>query len=99
MTAAIESAAGVVTLSRPRALNALTTAMRARIAEAFAAWARDPQVYAAVIVSATDRAFCAGGDVREMAECGRRDAGKGAPPAAEIRSTGSSTASPSRQCC
>src|SRR6185295_1889291 len=76
MTAAIEGAAGVVTLSRPRALNALTTAMRARIAEAFAAWARDPRVYAAVIVSATDRAFCAGGDVREMAECGRRDAGE-----------------------
>ena len=45
--------------------------MRARMAQAFAAWARDPQVYAAVIVSATDRAFCAGGDVREMVECGR----------------------------
>jgi enoyl-CoA hydratase len=65
-------AAGVVTLNRPQALNALTAAMRTRIAEAFAAWARDPQVYAAVIVSATDRAFCAGGDVREMVECGRR---------------------------
>ena len=67
----IEGAAGVVTLNRPRALNALTTAMRAEIAAAFAAWARDPQVYAAVIVSATDRAFCAGGDVREMVEWGK----------------------------
>jgi enoyl-CoA hydratase len=70
--AAVEGAAGVVTLNRPRALNALTSAMRTRIGEAFAAWARDPQVYAAAIVSATDRAFCAGGDVREMVECGRR---------------------------
>jgi enoyl-CoA hydratase len=67
----IEGAAGVVTLDRPNALNALTTAMRAGISAAFAAWTRDPQVYAAVIVSATDRAFCAGGDVREMAEWGK----------------------------
>ena len=67
----LEGAAGVVTLNRPRALNALTTAMRAKIAAAFAAWARNPQVYAAVIVSATDRAFCAGGDVREMVEWGK----------------------------
>ncbi len=69
----IEGAAGIVTLDRPGALNALTAAMRAAIADAFAAWARDPQVYAVVVVSATDRAFCAGGDVREMVECGRRD--------------------------
>jgi enoyl-CoA hydratase len=67
----IEGAAGIVTLDRPRALNALTTAMRAEISAAFAAWTRDPQVYAAVIVSATDRAFCAGGDVREMVEWGK----------------------------
>lgn len=67
----IEGAAGIVMLDRPRALNALTTAMRAEIAAAFAAWARDPQVYAAVIVSATDRAFCAGGDVREMVDWGK----------------------------
>jgi len=67
----LEGAAGIVTLNRPRALNALTAAMRAQIAAAFAAWARDPQVYAAVILSATDRAFCAGGDVREMVEWGK----------------------------
>jgi enoyl-CoA hydratase len=72
LTAAIEGAAGVVTIDRPRALNALTSAMRARIGAAFAAWKNDPQVYAAVIQSATERAFCAGGDVREMVECGRR---------------------------
>jgi enoyl-CoA hydratase len=68
---AVEGSAGVVTLDRPRALNALTTAMRGEIAAAFKAWARDPQVYAALIVSATDRAFCAGGDVREMVDWGR----------------------------
>jgi enoyl-CoA hydratase len=75
IAAAIEGAAGVITLDRPRALNALTAAMRATISEAFAAWSRDPQVYAAVIHSSSDRAFCAGGDVREMVACGRRDLG------------------------
>jgi enoyl-CoA hydratase len=73
IAAGIEGAAGIVMLDRPRALNALTAAMRSTIAEAFAGWAGDAQVYAAVIVSANDRAFCAGGDVREMAECGRHD--------------------------
>jgi enoyl-CoA hydratase len=71
VSARIEGAAGLVTLDRPRALNALTTAMRAEIAAAFAAWARDPQIYVAAIVSANDRAFCAGGDVREMVALGR----------------------------
>lgn len=71
ITADVVGAAGVVTLDRPRALNALTTGMRARIAAAFSDWARNPQVYAAAIVSNSDRAFCAGGDVREMVAWGR----------------------------
>lgn len=66
-----DNAAGLVTLDRPEALNALDTAMRAAMAAAFPPWARDPQIYAVVISSANDRAFCAGGDVREMAEWGR----------------------------
>jgi len=71
ITIAAEGCAGVVSLTRPRALNALTTAMRAEIAGGFARWGRDPQIYAAIISSATDRAFCAGGDIREIAEWGR----------------------------
>jgi enoyl-CoA hydratase len=71
ITAQVVGSAGVVRLDRPRALNALTTAMRAEIATAFADWARNPQVYAAAIVSNSDRAFCAGGDVREMVAWGR----------------------------
>jgi enoyl-CoA hydratase len=66
-----DGAAGLVTLNRPAALNALTTAMRAGIAEAFPRWARDPQIYAVVIASASDRAFCAGGDVKETTQWGR----------------------------
>jgi enoyl-CoA hydratase len=66
-----EGAMGLVGLNRPRALNALTTAMRASIASAFAGWARDPQIYAVLIRSNGGRAFCAGGDIREMAEWGK----------------------------
>ena len=68
---AAEGCTGLVILNRPRALNALNTAMRTRIAEGFARWGRDPQIYAAIVASATDRAFCAGGDIREMAEWGK----------------------------
>ena len=67
----VEGAAAIVTLNRPQALNALTDAMRLQLAACIPRWARDPQVYAIVIASSSDRAFCAGGDVREMAEWGR----------------------------
>lgn len=66
-----DRAAGTVMLDRPAALNALTTSMRAAIAEAFPRWSRDPETYAAVIASANDRAFCVGGDIREIASWGQ----------------------------
>src|SRR4029078_13230788 len=61
----------VLPLTRPQALNALTDAMRAQLAAAMPRWARDPQVYAMLIMSSSERAFCAGGDVREMVAWGR----------------------------
>jgi enoyl-CoA hydratase len=64
-------AAGVVALNRPQALNALTTAMRATIAAAFPRHARDPQIYAVVLKSASPKAFCAGGDIREITRWAR----------------------------
>ena len=66
-----DGAVGLVTLNRPAALNALTTTMRAAIAEAVPRWARDPQIYAVVVASASERAFCAGGDVKETTQWGR----------------------------
>ena len=67
----IEGAGAVVTLNRPKALNALTAAMRARLADAVPRWSRDPQVYGVVIASSSDGTFCAGGDVREMTDWGK----------------------------
>jgi enoyl-CoA hydratase len=66
-----EGAAGSVTLNRPQRRNALSTAMRAQIAEALPRWVRDPNIYAVVIASAAPGAFCAGGDLRELATWGR----------------------------
>jgi enoyl-CoA hydratase len=57
-----------VTLNRPRALNALTLGMIRRLDPALAAAARDPGVACVVVTGAGDRAFCAGGDVRAIAE-------------------------------
>ncbi|MEO0671843.1 MAG: enoyl-CoA hydratase/isomerase family protein [Pseudomonadota bacterium] len=68
-----QHAAGVVTLDRPRALNALSDDMRAHIAGALPDFARDPIVYCMVIRSATERAFCAGGDVRELVGIAKDD--------------------------
>ncbi len=55
-------AAGVVTLTRPKALNALTPGMIRALAKAFAAWERDKDV-GLVVIRAEGRAFCAGGDI------------------------------------
>ena len=71
-----DHAAGLVTLNRPAALNAMTTAMRVAMAEAFPRWSRDPEIYAVVIRSRSPRAFCAGGDIRELAQWGRSDRAK-----------------------
>ena len=65
--------AAIVTLDRPRALNALTLAMRERLAEWFPRFSRDPQVYAAVLQSSSPKAFSAGSDVREVTHLGRTD--------------------------
>lgn len=56
----------VVTLNRPRALNALNRDMRSAISELLPNAARDPMTYAIAIRSGSERAFCAGGDVREL---------------------------------
>ncbi|AKT41784.1 enoyl-CoA hydratase/isomerase family protein [Chondromyces crocatus] len=58
---------GVVTLDRPKALNALDLGMIREIAPRLEAWERDPEVKAVVIRSAGGKAFCAGGDVRAVA--------------------------------
>lgn len=58
-------AIGHVTLNRPKALNALTLAMVQDLHAALDAWAGDEAVRCVVITGAGERAFCAGGDIRQ----------------------------------
>jgi enoyl-CoA hydratase len=68
-----EGRVGRIRLNRPKALHALNTAMCAAMLEALDSWARDPQVEAVLIDHAEGRGFCAGGDIRMIAESGAGD--------------------------
>ena len=57
----------IVTLNRPEALNALTLTMREEIGTVFESFRTDDSVRAVVLTGA-GRAFCAGGDVKGMAD-------------------------------
>jgi enoyl-CoA hydratase len=63
-------AAGIVTLDRPAALNAVTLAMVRALAAQLEAW-RDDGAVSRVIVTAQGRAFSAGGDLRAIYEAAR----------------------------
>jgi enoyl-CoA hydratase len=63
----VRGSAGLVTLNRPQALNALTFDMVRRMDKMLVAWAKDPAVKAVIVSGAGDRAFCAGGDVKTVA--------------------------------
>jgi enoyl-CoA hydratase len=69
----VEGGAGRLTLNRPAALNALTTGMCEAMIEALVAWRSDPSVALVVIDHAGERGFCAGGDIRMLAESGAGD--------------------------
>ncbi|OHT21407.1 enoyl-CoA hydratase-related protein [Edaphosphingomonas haloaromaticamans] len=58
----------VITINRPDARNALGREVREGL---FAAWDRfegDPALRVAILTAAGDKAFCAGGDLKEMAD-------------------------------
>jgi enoyl-CoA hydratase len=59
-------AAGIVTLNRPKALNALTHGMVRLIAARLDEWEMNAAITRIVLRGAGDRAFCAGGDIRTL---------------------------------
>jgi enoyl-CoA hydratase len=68
--------AGIVTLNRPKALNAVTHGMVRRLHAQLDAWRDDPAVTRVVVTGAGDRAFSAGGDLRgiyQAARAGRQE--------------------------
>ena len=54
---------GLITLNRPKSLNALNTDMCRAILDALLQWRDDPEIEHVAVVGAGDRAFCAGGDI------------------------------------
>ncbi|SDP16054.1 enoyl-CoA hydratase [Arthrobacter sp. ok909] len=54
---------GVVTLNRPKAVNALTAGMAAAMLDQLTVWADDDAVAAVLVRGAGDRGLCAGGDI------------------------------------
>ncbi|AXI47011.1 enoyl-CoA hydratase [Sulfitobacter sp. SK012] len=63
---------GRITLTRAKALNAMTYEMCLAIEAAFDGWRADPAVSVIVIDAEGDRAFCAGGDIAELYATGRK---------------------------
>ena len=61
---------GLITMNRPKALNALTHEMSLALDTILHDWAKDKAVEAVVITGAGDRAFCAGGDIRALYQAG-----------------------------
>ena len=58
---------GRILLQRPKFLNAITLPMYESITHHLLKWKRDPNVHAVVIQGQKSRAFCSGGDIRQLA--------------------------------
>ena len=61
---------GLITLNRPKALNALTLDMIHAMTGRLEEWAGDAAVATVLIRGAGERAFCAGGDIRALIQPG-----------------------------
>lgn len=60
----VDSGLGIITLDRPQALNALSLDMIRAITVPLLQWLDDDAVDTVVLRSSSERAFCAGGDIR-----------------------------------
>ncbi|MGB0719404.1 MAG: enoyl-CoA hydratase/isomerase family protein [Bdellovibrionales bacterium] len=68
--AEVQNGVALITLNRPKALNALSIEMIRQISTLLTRWAADDAVRAVVFCGAGDRAFCAGGDVKAFYRSG-----------------------------
>lgn len=67
----VRNGTGFITLDRPKALNSLSLDMIRAITGTLLAWRDDDDVSAVVIRSTTEKALCAGGDIRFFHAAGR----------------------------
>lgn len=62
----VENHMGVITLNRPKSLNALSIEMMHGLRSQLLAWRHDPMVHGILVQSATPGMFCAGGDLKRV---------------------------------
>ncbi|XP_076016664.1 3-hydroxyisobutyryl-CoA hydrolase, mitochondrial [Genypterus blacodes] len=63
--------AGVITMNRPKVLNALNLTMIRQIYPQLKKWETDSETDIIIIKAAGGKAFCAGGDIRAVTEAGK----------------------------
>ncbi|XP_061858466.1 3-hydroxyisobutyryl-CoA hydrolase, mitochondrial isoform X2 [Colius striatus] len=59
-----KGSAGIITLNRPKALNALSFSMIQQIHPQIKTWEQDPETFLIIIKGSGGKAFCAGGDIK-----------------------------------
>ena len=69
----VEGKVGRIRLNRPKAIHALNTGMCTAILDALTSWRDDTAIEAVMIDHSEGRGFCAGGDIRMIAESGAGD--------------------------
>ncbi|OWK28182.1 enoyl-CoA hydratase/isomerase family protein [Sphingomonas mucosissima] len=69
----VDGPIGRIGLNRPKAIHALTTPMCVAVLDALETWRGDDGVRAIIIDHAEGRGFCAGGDIRMLADSGAKD--------------------------
>src|SRR5208282_4174014 len=65
-------AVGLITLNRPKALNALCDALIRELGQALDAFEADDKI-GAIVLTGSDKAFAAGADIKEMQACSYMD--------------------------
>lgn len=61
---------GHIILNRPEALNALNLEMIEELEKILTQWEKNPSILAVMLQSSSEKAFCAGGDIRALYEAG-----------------------------
>ncbi|QJD91033.1 enoyl-CoA hydratase/isomerase family protein [Duganella dendranthematis] len=67
----VSNGTGLIVLDRPKALNSLSLEMVRAITRALRCWRDDDSVAAVLVRSSSEKAFCAGGDIRFFHDVGR----------------------------
>ena len=70
---------GIATLNAPASLNALSLAMVDALQACLTRWAADPGMVAVVLDGEGDKAFCAGGDLRDRTRASATAAARPTP--------------------